>query len=307
MNPIDFPNKDQYYLTLAEEAFLAGNFKQALENYQLAYRDSPSPKLNRLIVSLLLEQGELSAALEYAEEEIESYLETPETIDLFLQVQLYSHHFFAAREFLWRVQKNSHVTKEQQNLWQMRIDDQEEFYQKQQRLVMQEIEIELDKLPQLPPMEQLSKVRDIQLLSNERLKKRAEDFMLDPAVTPLARSYLFESLARIGTANKVRYLTIQDEVVELSPADSGFDDSLQQAIEEGLNQRLADNDPILLVNLLEQIKLEMAFLYPLQSSFMNPAAWIASYLAEYSGRAEVLDEQVEMIRNRIKQLMLGYN
>ena len=128
MNPIEFPNNDHYYLTLAEEAFSAGNYSQALENYKQAYQENPSPKLNRLITSLALEQGEFSAALEYAEEESESYLETPETIDLFLQIQLYSQKFFAAREFLWRAQKVNYLTEEQKNFWSMRIDDQEAFY-----------------------------------------------------------------------------------------------------------------------------------------------------------------------------------
>lgn len=307
MNPIEFPNNDQYYLTLAEEAFLAENYQAALENYQLAYQESPTPKLNRLIVSLLLEQGDFTAALEYAEEETDSYLETPEMIDLYLQVQLYSHRFFAAREFLWRAQKVTHLTQEQKELWAMRIDDQEAFYQKQQLVAMQEIEAELNRVPSLEPLEQLTLIRKVRQLSNERLKKIAEEFMLNPQVTPLVRSFLFESLARVGTKEKLRYLTIQDEVVELSPAESGFDDSLQRAVEDGLRRRLADHDPILLTNLLEQLKLEMAFLYPLQSSFMEPTAWVASYLAEYHGSSEPLDDRIERIRNRIKQLMLGYN
>lgn len=54
--------------------------------------------------------------------------------------------------------------------------------------------------------------------------------MIDRRIAPLVRSYLFESLARVGVSESVRYLTIQDEIVELSPAYSGFDDTLQKEL-----------------------------------------------------------------------------
>jgi len=307
MNPIEFPNNDHYYLTLAEEAFSAGNYSQALENYKQAYQETPSPKLNRLITSLALEQGKFSDALEYAEEESESYLETPDTIDLFLRIQLYSQKFFAAREFLWRAQKVKELTEEQKNLWTMRINDQEAFYQRQQQEVIKQLEFELNQIPSMKAMEQLVFVRKIKQLPEERLKLLAKKFMLDPQVAPLVRSYLFESLARVGVTEKVRYLTIQDEIVELSPTSSGLDDFLQNGIENWLNKYLSNDNPVLLTNLLEQMKLEMAFLYPLQSSFANPEAWAASYLSEYSEWTEPLDAGVEAIREEIKQRMFDYH
>lgn len=307
MNPIEFPNNDHYYLTLVEEAFSVGNLQQALENYKHAYKKNPSAKLNRLIASLALEQGDFTEALEYSQEAIDSYLETPEMIDLYLQIQVYSQRFFAAREFLWRAQKIKQLTDDQKNLWLMRIDDQEAFYQRQQQAVMEQLETELSQLPSLMPMEQLMLVRKVKLLSEGHLQALAENFMLDPKIAPLVRSYLFESLARVGVADKVRYLTIQEEIVELSPAKAGFDDKLQNEIENLLNERLRDDDPILLTNLLEQVKLEMAFLYPLQSSYMKPRAWVNSYLAEYLGESKPLDDAVEMVRENIKQLMFDYH
>ena len=307
MSPIEFPNNDQYYLTLAEEAFSEGNYLQALENYKLAYQISPSPKFNRLIASLALEQGDFVGSLEYAQEMADDYLETPEAIDLYLQIQVYSQNFFAAREFLWRAQKVRHLTEEQKELWLMRIDDQEAFYQKQQQAAVRQLETELNQLPSLASMEQLMLVRKIKQLPEELLKSMSEKFMINPKVVPLVRSYLFESLARVGSSDKVRYLTIQDEIMELSPAESGSDGTLEIEIENCLNEQLGDDDPILLSNLLEQVKLEMAFLYPLQSSFMKPKAWVASYLTEYSEQSEPLDEGIETIRKKIKQLMFDYH
>lgn len=307
MNPIEFPKNDHYYLTLAEEAFSAGNFSLALENYKRAYQKNPSAKLNRLIASLALEQGDFAEALEYSEEEIESYLETPEMIDLYLQIQLYSQKFFTAREFLWRAKKNKQLTEEQQKLWSMRIDEQETFFQRQQQAEIEQLETELSQLPALMPMDQLIVIRRIKQLPEKRLQSMAESFMVDPKIAPLVRSYLFESLAKVGVVEKVRYMTIQDEIVELSPAHTGFDDTLENKIETLLNDYLIDEDPILLVNLLEQVKLEMAFLYPLQSSFMRPQSWVDSYLAEYRGEAKKLDDAIEMLRNKIKQLMFDYH
>lgn len=307
MNPIEFPNNDHYYLTLAEEAFSKGNFSQALENYKLAYSENPSPKLNRLIASLALEQGKFEEALAFSEEESESYLEAPETIDLYLQIQLYSNRFFSAREYLWRAQKMKQFTEEQKDLWLLRIDDQEAFYQRQQQAAMNQLESELEQLPSLSAMEQLVLVRKVKQLSEQRLQTLAEKFMVDPEIAPLVRSYFFESLARIGINEKMRYLTIQDEIVELSPAASDFDETLQEKIMRRLEKRLTDEDPILLANILEQVKLEMAFLYPLHYSFMRPDAWVNSYLSEYWRESESLDEDVEMIREKIKQLMFDYH
>lgn len=307
MNPIEFPNNDHYYLTLAEEAFSKGNFSQALENYKLVYSENPSPKLNRLIASLALEQGKFEEALAFSEEESESYLDAPETIDLYLQIQLYSNRFFSAREYLWRAQKMKQFTEEQKNLWLLRIDDQEAFYQRQQQAAMNQLESELEQLPSLSAMEQLVLVRKVKQLSEQRLQTLAEKFMVDPEIAPLVRSYFFESLARIGINEKMRYLTIQDEIVELSPAASDFDETLQEKIMRRLEKRLTDKDPILLANILEQVKLEMAFLYPLHYSFMRPDAWVNSYLSEYLRESESLDEDVEMIREKIKQLMFDYH
>jgi hypothetical protein len=114
-------------------------------------------------------------------------------------------------------------------------------------------------------------------------------------------------LARVGVTEKVRYLTILDEIIELSPADSEFDETLQYRIEEKLTEKLEDEDPVLLSNLLEQVKLEMAFVYPMQRSFMKPEAWAASYLSEYSVQSEPLDEEIESIRHKIKQRMFDYH
>ncbi|MFR3686188.1 MAG: tetratricopeptide repeat protein [Enterococcus sp.] len=311
MNPIEFPNNDHYYLTLAEEAFSAGNYLQALENYKLAYRENPSSKLNHLIASLALEQGNFAEALEFSEEESDSYLETPETMDIYLQIQLYSHNFFAAREFLWRATKMKSLTEEQRNLWLVRIEDQELFYQKQQQAVMKQLESEIGQLPSLSPMEQLISVRKIKQLPEERLQVLAKKFMLEPKIAPLVRSYLFESLTRIGVSDKVRYLTVLDEVVELSPTTSGLDETLQNEISILLEERLGDEDPILLSNILEQVNLEMAFLYPLQGSFMKPKAWVNSYLSEYCPEywesSELLDDSIETMRKKIKQLMFDYH
>lgn len=307
MNPLEFPNNDRYYLALAEEAFSAGNYSRALENYKRAYQENPSPKLNRLISSLALEQGNFSEAREYAEAEANSYLESAETIDLYLQIQLYAQRFFEAREFLWQAQKVNYLTEEQKDLWLMRIDDQEAFYQRQQQAVIKQLESELKALPSLKPTEQVMLVRKIKQLPEDRLNKLASRFMIGPHVTPLVRSYLFESLARIGVTEKVRYLTILDEIVELSPDKSGSDDSLQNEIERILTERLRDEDPILLANLLEQLKLELAFVYPLQSSYLKPKAWAASYLSEYYEASEPLDEEIESLRKKIKQLMFDYH
>lgn len=311
MNPIEFPNNDHYYLTLAEEAFSAGNNLKALENYKLAYRENPSAKLNHLIASLALEQGNFAEALEFSEEKSDSYLEAPETIDIYLQIQLYSYNFFAAREFLWRAKKMKRLTEEQRNIWLMRIEDQEAFYQKQQQAIMKQLESEISQLPLLSSMEQLISVRKIKQLPEERLQALAKKFMLEPKVAPLVRSYLFESLARIGVSDKVRYLTVLDEIVELSPTTTGLDETLQNEISTHLDECLGDEDPTLLANILEQVKLEMAFLYPLQGSFKKTKAWVTSYLSEYCPEyrkgSEVLDQRIETMRKKIKQLMFDYH
>lgn len=307
MNPIEFPNNDHYYLALAEEAFSSGDYLQALVNYQLAYQKNPSAKLNRLIVSLALEQGKVTEALEYANEASESYLESAETVDLYLQVQTSAKRFFVAREFLWRAKKTKSLTEEQNDRWSMRIDDQELFHQRQQQTMLKQLEVQLRQLPKVSTMEQLLLVRTVKQLPEERLRVLAENFMVDPKVAPLVRSYLFESLARIGTVDKVRYLTIQAEIVELSPTEIDFSEGLQNKIEAGLAERLEDEDPVFLANILEQVKLEMAFLYPLQNSYLKPEAWIASYLSEYLNQAESLDKNVEEIRETIKRLMIDYH
>lgn len=307
MNPIEFPNNDHYYLALAEEAFSSGDYLQALVNYQLVYQKNPSAKLNRLIVSLALEQGKVTEALEYANEASESYLESAETVDLYLQVQTSAKRFFVAREFLWRAKKTKSLTEEQNDRWSMRIDDQELFHQRQQQTMLKQLEVQLRQLPKVSTMEQLLLVRTVKQLPEERLRVLAENFMVDPKVAPLVRSYLFESLARIGTVDKVRYLTIQAEIVELSPTEIDFSEGLQNKIEAGLAERLENEDPVFLANILEQVKLEMAFLYPLQNSYLKPEAWIASYLSEYLNQAESLDKNVEEIRETIKRLMIDYH
>ncbi|OJG43278.1 hypothetical protein RV04_GL000723 [Enterococcus hermanniensis] len=260
-----------------------------------------------MIASLAVEQAEFSIALEYVEEAAESYLESAESIDLYLQIQLFAHRFFAAREFLWQAQKVKSITEEQKNLWLFRIDDQELFYQKQQQAAMKVIEYELKELPKLSNMEQLLLIRKVRGLTNERLKFWATDFMMNSSISPLVRSYLFESLARLGVADRFCYLTLQEEIVELIPVETGFDQTLQQMIAELLTEALIDEDPVLLTNLMEQVNLEMAFLYPLQSSYNNAQAWVNSYLADYVGREVDLNPQIEALRQKIKELMLDYH
>lgn len=308
MSQINFPKNYDFYFKAGNQALAEQDIKTALENLLAAYQLQPDPPLNFILTSLLLEQGDYLTAWQLAEEYREYYLQQPERIELYLQLALLNHQFTLAQEILWQIQKEKRFRKLAETL-QLKVDFQTEFYQQQEKQNLALLMAELRELPQKEAFLQLSEVQKIQQLTLPALKKIARELLLNPQVSLLARNFIFEKLALMGVNEDFSYLSLTGEILFLNPVTVGppAEMLLKNKILQELNQKLAQQDPILLENLREEVQVELALLYPLQNNYADSKAWVKSFLHEYAGASDAeLDLEIESLRKKIRQLMLGY-
>ena len=92
----------RYELLLAKgkEAYENHAFGPALDAFDEAYDLQQTPELNQLITRVLLADGQFKTAQLFADEFIDSYLESAELAELYVTVALKNQQFIAAREFV---------------------------------------------------------------------------------------------------------------------------------------------------------------------------------------------------------------
>ncbi|MGM0212994.1 hypothetical protein [Enterococcus sp. AZ109] len=308
MNNINFPGNYDYYLRNGQSALEEHRSKEGMVYLEEAYQIKQEPIVNWMIATTAFELGDYEKSLSYIIELPDFYMEEENRAELYLQNLLMSKQYLTARKLIWELQKQGKLDKEKIQSFDDLIEMQETFYQQTQRSMINGVKQELAELDQFPNIYQLQLIKKVKELPQTDLMEVANKLMVNPRLSLLVRNFLFEELVKIGVGSKVSILTVDGNIRSLSPEQVGLSTSNQfkNDILSGLEANLENQDPVLLASLLEEVKVELALLYPLYNHYGNSQFWINSYLSEYLSGEYPLDESIEEVRKKIKQELNGF-
>ena len=288
MSEIQFPLNRKRYFDLGQEALAAGHVQKAADYFQKSYDEKPDFSMNLLLTTTLLEAGRAAKAYEVASDFVEQHLSADEFFSLYLQCLLANHYFLKAHQLVnEKLHGASGLELKKMAHYKKVIRQKELIYQ---QLVEREVEKNYERLMTMPEhayIEQLELAKIAQVLPQEEFYRACQQLFLDERVHYLVKALLLEELVQLRLQKKIDLLYRNQNqrsiwLPDLLPITAT---PLFEKLTLILAKEAGHVDPILEANVLEEMRLSYALLYPFEADFItNPKAWVLSYLTEYNAQ-----------------------
>lgn len=283
---IQFPLNQKRYFQLGQKALENGQLNGAVENFKASYALKKDFSLNFLLVSTLLEAGEAKEAFLYAQEFVEEYEKGKDFLSLYLQCLLENQRFVEAHQILNEKMLKARGTELKKFMEYKRIVRQKEVMYTQLTLDKKnQVVEEFLNLPQEDYLTQLKKANLCHQLSQEDFFACCKKLLVDARLHYLVKALLLEELASLHFAPSIELLYRNQNLrqVPLKSIAPLKDTPLFQKMMTILEIQLRDVDPILEINLKEELRLSYVLLYPFEKEFiMDPEAWVKSYIYSFN-------------------------
>nr|WP_207695537.1 hypothetical protein [Enterococcus sp. DIV0212c]MBO1354017.1 hypothetical protein [Enterococcus sp. DIV0212c] len=285
-NKIPFPKNYERFIELGQEAVKRDNLIEAVDCFEQAYSIRQDFPLNLVLVNTYLQVGENEQALSLASEMKEKYFAYLDYMELYIQVLIKNNMFIQAHSII-----NERILMEQSGEMRKlislkkKIRHVELMYQQFEVGKIKELKEELDCLNAHNYYEQLAIVKKAGKLPQDEFIMIGKKILLDDRVHNLVRSWILEELANLHFKEEVEFLWRDNKKYTVIPATVGtpLDSAAYQRILLFLEKELINDDPILLVDIMEEIRLHFALLYPLADEIIeNPRLWAVSYIISYN-------------------------
>jgi len=262
------------------------NLIEAIDYFEQAYAIKQAFALNFLLASTYLEMGENKKALDIASEAKEEYISCLDYMELYTQILIQNNKFIDAH----RIINNRILLKvkgEMNHLVSMKkkVRKIELMYQQFEMQKINEIKAELKELRKHNYYEQLALVKKAVHLPQDDFVMIGKEILMDQDVHTLVRSWVLEEFANLRLKEEVSFIWRDQKTYKVIPVDIGgpLDSAAYQRIYLFLEKELMNEDPILLLDLSEELRLHFALLYPLADEIINdPHLWALSYIATYN-------------------------
>lgn len=285
-NKIPFPKNYERFIELGQEAMSESKLIDAVECFQKAYAIRQDFPLNFLITSTYLEIGENEQALFLASEMKEEYISCLDYVELYIQILIANHKFIHAHSIInERILREKSGEMKQLISLKKKVRHSELMYEQFEISKIRELKDELCRLKEHNYYEQLAIVKKSVHLPQEEFISIGKHILLDKEVHNLVRSWVLEEFAHLHIKEEIEFLTGDQEVHKIIPAKIGgpLDCASYQRILLFLEKELINNDPILLLDLMEEIRLHFALLYPLADQVItDPNLWAISYIIAHN-------------------------
>ncbi|MHC5229613.1 tetratricopeptide repeat protein [Enterococcus sp. LJL99] len=284
-NRIPFPKNYERFIQLGKEATNSNDLKKAIDYFRKAYEIRPEFSLNLLLANTYLDVGENDQALFLAMDKKEEYLSCIEFTEMFIQILIQNQKFIDAHCVI-----NERILLEQTGelkqliLLKKKVRDTERMYQQFEMRKIKLLEDELADLANHNYYEQLSIVKKAGKLPQEEFVAIGKKIVLNEQIHNLVRSWVLEEFAKLHIKEPIDFIWRDAERYQVIPVTVGnsLDCGAYQRILLFLEKELVNNNPILLSDVLEEIKLHFSLLYPLADKvIVNPNLWAVSYLITY--------------------------
>jgi len=285
-NKIPFPKNYERFIELGQEAVKENNLLEAVNYYEQAYAIRQDFPLNLVLVNMYLETGENEQALSLASEMKEKYFAYLDYLELYIQILIQNHLFIQAHSII-----NERILMEQSGEMRKlislkkKIRHVELMYRQFEVSKIKELKEELEHLNTQNYYEQLGIVKKAGQLPQDEFIAIGKKILLDERIHNLVRSWILEELVSLHVKEEIEFLWRDNKKYTVIPASIGgpLDCAAYQRILLFLEKELINDDPILLVDVLEEIRLHFALLYPLADDIIeNPKLWAISYIISYN-------------------------
>ncbi|WP_430597477.1 hypothetical protein [Enterococcus sp. AZ177] len=301
-NKIPFPKNYERFIELGQEAIKNNNLIGAVDYYEHAYAIRQDFTLNLVLVNMYLEIGENEQALSLASEMKEKYFAYLDYVEIYIQILIQNHLFIQAHSII-----NERILMEQSGEMRKlislkkKIRHVELMYQQFEVGKIKELKEELQQLNKHNYYEQMAIVKKAGQLPQEEFIVIGKKILVDVQVHNLVRSWILEELVRLHVKEEVEFFWRDNKKYTVVPASVGtpLDSAAYQRILLFLEKELINDDPILLVDIMEEIRLHFALLYPLADEIIeDPRLWAVSYVSSYNHsiaqKYQVEEEQLEI-------------
>lgn len=290
-NKVQFPKNYDRFIELGKEAAAQKNMVEAISYYEEAYGIRQEFPLNYLLVSAYITVGENQEALTLAQEMIKQYLSCIEYMETYTQVLILNHRFLSAHGII-----NERILME--NSGEMRalvgmkkkVRQSELLYQQFEVKKIEELKKELSGLNRCDYYQQLSVIKKAVQLPQEEFFEVAKEILVDGKIHNLVRSWVLEEMSRLHYKKEVEFLWRDNQLHTVVPASLARpqETSSYQRIVLYLEKELMHNNHILYLDLLEEIRIHFALIYPFSDKLIeDPKLWAICYIVSYSDELAV--------------------
>lgn len=285
-NKIPFPKNYERFIELGQEAIKNNDLIGAVDYYEQAYAIKQDFPLNLVLVNIYLEISENEQALSLASEMKEKYFAYLDYMEIYIQILIQNHMFIQAHSII-----NERILMEQSGEMRKlislkkKIRHVELMYKQFEVGKIKELKKELDHLNKHNYYEQMAIVKKAGQLPQDEFIVIGKKILLDARVHNLVRSWILEEFVSLHVKEEVEFLWRDNKKYRVVPASVGtpLDSAAYQRILLFLEKELINDDPILLVDIMEEIRLHFALLYPLADEIIkDPRLWAVSYVISYN-------------------------
>ncbi|MEI5994970.1 hypothetical protein A5880_002558 [Enterococcus sp. 4G2_DIV0659] len=285
-NKIPFPKNYERFIELGQESVKQENLNEAVAYFEQAYAIKQDFPLNLVLSNMYLDIGANEQALSLASEMKEQYLAYLDYLELYIQILIKNHKFIHAHSII-----NERILMEQSGemkkliCLKKKIRHVELMYQQFEVSKIKELKEELHYLNEHTYYDQLAIAKKAGQLPQEEFIEISKPILLDEQVHNLVRSWVLEELARLHVKEEIAFLWRDNQKYSVIPAVVGppLDSAAYQRILLFLEKELINDDPILLVDIMEEIRLHFALLYPRADEIIeDPRLWAVSYIISYN-------------------------
>lgn len=293
------PEEEERFTSLVAKgqvAFEEQSYGPALDALDEAYDLKQTPAINQMLTRVLLADGQYKTAQLFADEFIDSYLETNETAQLYVTVALHNQQFLAAREFImW-------LPEAQRADLMAQVVTAEMTARQTQQATITTIARHFYHLSDGDAISQRERLIAADKLPLDEYLVGARFVLLDPFLTAISRVSVLDRLRRLRVTQSVDMVWLDGRTLTVVPAQLESIENMvrYQAIVTELQSYERTVGPAMVHGLAEQVRLMLMIAYPvLERVAIEPKSWVAGLIAESLGNA-MPEEAVEQREWRAK-------
>ncbi|WP_165004917.1 MULTISPECIES: hypothetical protein [unclassified Enterococcus] len=303
MKPIDFPEKYENLMRVAQQALAKQQYGQARELLQRAYELNETFEANSLLVFCLYELDEKKEALRQAILHEPQYLSTEEFAGFYFDLLIGVKDYLYARKLIASADFSDSF---EQTLIE-KIQYAEELSGQMERQKIRGIYQTIEKLPFAEPAQQLLLLNEVEQLPYHEFIQAVKKLIVTPEIHLLARARLLESLVQVKECTKFAYLTIEEKLIDVIPKKLPRPEE-QKAFQElcQLADQYENQDAMLGASLKEEFAMQSALTYPIYDRYINHVEdWFELTIEAYGGivREEKTEEQKEVFLEKRTKIL----
>lgn len=279
-----FPDQYDRLIRMGKVALNQQNWQQACDHFEAAYQLEQTLSANLLWASALIEAGDPQTALTIVEEQQADYLQQTDLVRFYLALLLNNHRFITANQ-VWEALRHATIAPQVIKTLRMMITAAELEYQANHQAAIQKQAEGLYNLTAHPLAEQLAMLTQAEQLPRNVYVTSITPILTNPYSHAFVKTTVIEMLVQL---NIEQLVTMQwfEQTKTFVPADIQLmeESPTFNAVLAALNEQLATEDPILLAQVMADVEMGFAYLYPFEAEIMyNPTEWAQAWLKQLLG------------------------